>query len=99
MPWIIQVLDPLFQKSTYRVRRLQALPSVAGCVFDEAAYPVFYLLIPVRLASDQVFFIRIICYHTFINTFGKFHALKHVYGLKKKTRNQRPEHTLAYTRC
>ena len=55
-PWIIQVFDSLFERSTYCLRRLQALPSFAGWVFGEASSPLSLLLIPVRLASAWIVF-------------------------------------------
>ena len=50
-PWITQVFDALYEQSTYRLRRLPSLPSFAGRVFDEAGFPLLFLLSPVHLAS------------------------------------------------
>ena len=54
-PWIIQSFDALFNRYTYCLRRLPALSSFAGWVFDEAAYPLLFLMSPLRLASARVF--------------------------------------------
>ena len=84
-PWIIKVFDSLFGKSTYHLRRLRVLPPLVVWVFDKTGFPILFLLSTVLLASDRVVSIRR-SYHIFINTFGSFHTLKHVYGLFKINR-------------
>ena len=55
-PQIIQVFDLLFDRSTYWLRPLLALSSVAGWVLEKAASTLFLLPSPVRLASDRLVF-------------------------------------------
>ena len=55
-PWIIQVFDSLFDRSTYRLRRFPELPSVVRWVFVKVAYLLWFQMIPVRLASAKVVF-------------------------------------------
>ena len=81
-PWIIKVFDSVLGKSTYCFRCLRVLSPLVVWVFDETGFPILFLLSTVLLASDRVVFIRR-SYHIFINTFGSFHTLKHVYGLFK----------------
>ena len=43
-PWMIQVLDSLFKRSTYCFRRLPALSPISGRVLDKADSSLLFLL-------------------------------------------------------
>ena len=94
------VFNWLFKLSTYPLEILPELSSIEGRVFDEADTTVSSIPVPVQWLLSQQFFNNKVLPHLnkYFLRFTYAQTCLHIFKIIQ-TRNQSPEHILAYNRC